>query len=213
MEFKDRIKHIRQENNNTLTDLGAALGKTESACRAWELGRTKPDADTLIKLAKYFNCTTDYLLGLDGFKNPEHEKLVHEKMRKIFNAFSIMEESLVRTITHFITSTSSFSDAHPGVHASMYLESLLDIIGTFEDVVRDAVQSKDRARLIEVAWLMYDFFSTSVDYVSNIRDEFLSMLDSCIDEEEGGGLFEIMHEFLRHEGGDYNADEKDNPQG
>ena len=53
----------------TQTDLASRFGKTESAARAWELGRTKPDADTLIELSKYFDCSVDYLLGLSDVKN------------------------------------------------------------------------------------------------------------------------------------------------
>ena len=76
MEFKDRVKTLRQDKNISLTNLGALIGKTESACRAWELGRSKPDVDTLIKLAEYFNCTTDYLLGLSNFKNEEDKTII-----------------------------------------------------------------------------------------------------------------------------------------
>lgn len=72
MEFKDRIKLLRNERNLSLTDLGATFGKSESACRAWELGRTKPDADTIIKLCAYFDCTADYLLGIVDARNPEN---------------------------------------------------------------------------------------------------------------------------------------------
>ena len=71
MEFKDRIKFLRESKEMSYTALAAKFDKTESAARAWELGRSKPDADTLIKLAQYFDCTTDYLLGLAKDKNPQ----------------------------------------------------------------------------------------------------------------------------------------------
>jgi len=66
MEFKDRIKFLRQSNALSHAEIAAQFGKTESAIRSWELGRTKPDADTLIKLSAYFDCTVDYLLGLSA---------------------------------------------------------------------------------------------------------------------------------------------------
>lgn len=69
MEFKDRIKLLREQSNLSSTQLAIEFNKTESAIRAWELGRTKPDADTLIKLSDYFNCTVDFLLGATDFKN------------------------------------------------------------------------------------------------------------------------------------------------
>ena len=52
----------------------------------WETGRSKPDADTLIKLAQYFDCTTDYLLGLSEYRNAEHESNVADAFNDIASA-------------------------------------------------------------------------------------------------------------------------------
>ena len=71
MEFKDRIKELRQRNDISALELANKLGKSESAIRMWETGKNKPDADTLIELAKHFECSCDYLLGLSGFVNDE----------------------------------------------------------------------------------------------------------------------------------------------
>ncbi|MDR1668691.1 MAG: helix-turn-helix domain-containing protein [Oscillospiraceae bacterium] len=76
MEFKDRVRSLRREHNITTTELAAHFGKSDTAIRMWETGRSKPDADTLIKLAKYFECTTDYLLGVS---NDESIESVHAK--------------------------------------------------------------------------------------------------------------------------------------
>ncbi|MDL2225079.1 helix-turn-helix domain-containing protein [Eubacteriales bacterium OttesenSCG-928-M02] len=63
-EFKDRIKSLRKEKGLTATQLAFELGRSESSVRVWEMGRSKPDIDTLIRLAEMFKCPTDYLLGL-----------------------------------------------------------------------------------------------------------------------------------------------------
>lgn len=63
MEFKDRIRELRIQRNLTLSQLAAAMGKSEGAIRSWETGRAKPDADSLVKLSDYFCCTVDYILG------------------------------------------------------------------------------------------------------------------------------------------------------
>lgn len=73
MEFKDRIKSLRREKSMTQSQIAALLGKSEGAVRAWEIDRSKPDVDTLIKLAEYFNCSTDYLLGLDDYRNAKEK--------------------------------------------------------------------------------------------------------------------------------------------
>jgi|GEM_PF-2832106 Predicted transcriptional regulators len=73
MEFKDRIRDLRTERGMTQTQLAAVLNKSDSAVRMWETGRSKPDADTAIKLSKMFNCSMDYLFGLTD--NTTHENV------------------------------------------------------------------------------------------------------------------------------------------
>ncbi|MDL2294031.1 helix-turn-helix domain-containing protein [Ruminococcaceae bacterium OttesenSCG-928-D13] len=76
MTFKDRIKQLREDSHLSFSQLAAVVDKSEGAIRSWETERSKPDIDTLIALAKYFDCTTDYLLGLSGGKKPESAALV-----------------------------------------------------------------------------------------------------------------------------------------
>lgn len=71
MAFKDRLKATRMEHGITITQLAAQLNKGESAVRMWEIGRSNPDLDTLIKLAKYFDCSVDYLLDCSDIRNIE----------------------------------------------------------------------------------------------------------------------------------------------
>lgn len=68
MEFLDRIRFMRTKNNMTQAQLAVIVDKGEGAIRAWETGRAKPDADTLIILAKHFNVSTDFLLGLSDLE-------------------------------------------------------------------------------------------------------------------------------------------------
>lgn len=64
MKFKERIKELRISNNLSQMDLSIATGISQSAIAKWELGKTEPNASAIIILAKFFNETADYLLGL-----------------------------------------------------------------------------------------------------------------------------------------------------
>ena len=74
MNLRDRLRTLREEKGLSAAQLAGAFDKSEGAIRMWETGRSKPDADTLIKLSQYFECSTDYLLGLNDIRNNE-EKL------------------------------------------------------------------------------------------------------------------------------------------
>ena len=65
MEFKDRLKELRIMNNLSQMQLSLKTGLSQSAIAKWELGKTEPTATAIITLAKFFNETTDYLLGID----------------------------------------------------------------------------------------------------------------------------------------------------
>lgn len=65
-----RIKELRNEKGITLKKLGEILNLGESTMSMYENQKRSPDYDTLLKIAEFFNVSTDYLLGKTAFKNP-----------------------------------------------------------------------------------------------------------------------------------------------
>ena len=65
MEFKERLKELRFSKNLSQMQLAIKTGLSQSAIAKWELGKTEPTASAIITLAKFFNETTDYILGLE----------------------------------------------------------------------------------------------------------------------------------------------------
>ena len=51
-------------------DVAKYLNCSQVAYSYYEIGARDIPTDVLIKLAKYFHCSTDYLLGLSDIKNP-----------------------------------------------------------------------------------------------------------------------------------------------
>lgn len=70
----DRIRELRKKNNMTQNELASLMGVTQAALSGWETGKFAVDSDTLIKLADYFNCSTDYLLGRVDYPQLEIKK-------------------------------------------------------------------------------------------------------------------------------------------
>ena len=62
--YVERIKQLREEDGLSQAQLAKAVGISQSAIALWELGDRTPSADAIIKLAKFFDVSTDYLLGL-----------------------------------------------------------------------------------------------------------------------------------------------------
>ncbi len=61
----EQIKGLRLTRNISQVQLAKGLGVTKQTVSNWENNNIMPSVETLIKLARYFNCTTDYLLELN----------------------------------------------------------------------------------------------------------------------------------------------------
>lgn len=70
--FAENLRQLRKDKNLTQLQLAEYFGYSHVAVVKWENGTREPDFATLIKLADYFEVTTDYLLGREKEKQPTH---------------------------------------------------------------------------------------------------------------------------------------------
>jgi len=61
-----RIKELRLELNISQQKLATEIGVTQKAIDFWEKGINEPKASYIIKLAKFFKVSSDYLLGMEN---------------------------------------------------------------------------------------------------------------------------------------------------
>lgn len=67
----ERLKSLRLEAHLTQKNIADTFGTSPQSYAQWEKGLRKPSQQSLEKLAKFFNVSTDYLLGNTDIKNPE----------------------------------------------------------------------------------------------------------------------------------------------
>jgi len=73
--FSTRIKLLREEKNVMQKDVSDIVGVSQSTYNLYENGKREPNFETLIKIAKYFNVTTDYLLGASECRSAENDDI------------------------------------------------------------------------------------------------------------------------------------------
>lgn len=61
--FGDNLSLLRKEKNMEQMLLAKVLGVSQQTISRWENNVVEPDIKSLIKIADYFDVTTDYLLG------------------------------------------------------------------------------------------------------------------------------------------------------
>ena len=65
--FGERLLELRKEKGVSQAALAKALGVSFAVVCYWETDRSEPTAPNLVKIADYFDVTTDYLLGRTDF--------------------------------------------------------------------------------------------------------------------------------------------------
>lgn len=63
----NRIAELRKERNLSQQELAIIIGVTPNAVCSWENENQKPDFDSLRKMAFFFHCSIEYLLGTAPF--------------------------------------------------------------------------------------------------------------------------------------------------
>lgn len=65
-----RIRDLREDKDLKQKDLAAYLNCTQVSYSYYEIGKRDIPTEILIKLSRFYECSTDYLLGLTDIKEP-----------------------------------------------------------------------------------------------------------------------------------------------
>ena len=65
-QFKHNLKNLRIEKNIGQVELAKALGVSKGIISLWENGLREPSMTNLIALAKFFEVSIDFLVGLEN---------------------------------------------------------------------------------------------------------------------------------------------------
>ena len=80
--IKNRIRDLREDRDLRQIDVANATGIDQKTLSNYETGKTNPDSYSIIKLAEFFEVTTDYLLGFSS-TNITSNKDVVDKLDRI----------------------------------------------------------------------------------------------------------------------------------
>lgn len=77
--FGEKLKKLR--GKRTQEDIAKLCGVSRAVYSHWENGRNDPDIESVKKLAKIYNVSTDYLLGRTDNSHPLNTEEEFEKWR------------------------------------------------------------------------------------------------------------------------------------
>ncbi len=74
-----KIKEMREDKDLNQSEVAKILNVSQVAYSFYELGRRQLPIDLLIKLAKFYNTSTDYLLELTDIREPYPKSIVDKE--------------------------------------------------------------------------------------------------------------------------------------
>ena len=93
MNFGEKLHQLRTDNHLTQQDIAIRLGMTKSNISYYETGIKTPPADILIKLAKIFHVSTDYLLDVDTAQMISLQGLNDEEVAAVKHIVTVMQHN------------------------------------------------------------------------------------------------------------------------
>ncbi|MBD5115731.1 MAG: helix-turn-helix transcriptional regulator [Ruminococcaceae bacterium] len=82
-DFGEILKSLRKQSGLTQSELGRRVGLSKAVVSKYETGIGYPNFETLIRIAKYFGVTTDYLLGEESGKTVDVSELTESQAELI----------------------------------------------------------------------------------------------------------------------------------
>ena len=93
VDFGNTLKTLRLRKNMTQAQLAQKLGLTKSVISAYETGLRLPSYDILIHIARIYNVSTDYLLGIEQKQEIDLSCLSQEEIDALMNLINAMKRN------------------------------------------------------------------------------------------------------------------------
>ena len=93
VDFGNTLKMLRLKENMTQAQLAQKVGLTKSVISAYETGLRLPSYDILIHIAKIYDVSTDYLLGLERKQEVDLSGLSQAEIDALLNLIKAMKQN------------------------------------------------------------------------------------------------------------------------
>ena len=91
--FYENLEKILKQKNLTLNKLAKGTGIAQSPTSRWKNG-TIPNGETIIKICKFLEVSSDYLLDL----NPEAPPILSDQEQKLLKHFRLCDSGTQKSI-------------------------------------------------------------------------------------------------------------------
>ena len=156
-DFSERLSSIMEKTDVSGAQLSRFLGITKQEVSNWTTGKSKPDHDTLLKLASIFHVSTDYLLGNAALPSDDVMKvrfgyLSPEEGGNNDNAINEVSECLKQMspieIDYYLQIITDLGPMQPGPNSNI-LYKILKYKGLTDESINDILKYIDMVEQLQ----------------------------------------------------------------
>ena len=107
----DNLRKIREKKHITQVRLSIDLEVSQELISQYELGKSKPNIENLFKLADYFHCSTDYLLGRtnnpDTIRHKSETELQYDELLEKYTSLSAENKKHLLNYMDYLVNNNS----------------------------------------------------------------------------------------------------------
>ena len=142
-----RLRELINEKKTTITNVAEVADVTRQAVSAYQDGSSQPTADTLKKIAKHFNVSVDWLLGLSETKSTD------PKVKEICEYTGLSEEAIEKLHEH-----TEFNKNYPQyTNVLEHLDIFIENCGYIFEYLNKYIESVSLCGALEKEYPNIDF--------------------------------------------------------
>ena len=185
----ERIKYLRSNRLLSQTDLANKLGRKREEITMYETGARNIDINTLKEVAKIFNVSTDYLLGITEFESINIDNIaIHnllglsdEAINNLIRLNKYHSNSILDTINYLLEQEKLFPDE---------CYTMIENVGSLNDEeVSKAIKVFEEKKYKKIFSSISNYFNVRID--SN--DKIHISTNSMKIEKDIDNLYNIAH--------------------
>jgi transcriptional regulator with XRE-family HTH domain len=184
-----QLRTLRVDQGLQSRDIANLLEIAKSTYSGYENGKSKPDYETLIKLANYYSVSIDFLLGNTEVKAPSGICLVPATGNVTKEVEKRHDEQIVGSMDMFANRLRKLRNEE--ILTQRELAELMNLSGATIAMYKTGKRSPDRETIIRLAKM----FQVSVDYLLGVTD--IRNYSDTPKSYLSGEVVEEMNELIR----------------
>lgn len=155
--FPENIRKLRKQHNMTQQDLAEKIGVTGKAVSKWEVGATRPNSRTVLKLAKLFKVHISDLeygyVAENSFPDNNMEQIIsfmneiNKKIERLISNRDVVSDYLKNTSKYEMDTIYEYYDEDPMTEEEMDFQ---DVRKYYEDELYDYLDQFDFDKALDL---------------------------------------------------------------